>query len=354
MKGSAASSSQDTLFRILELLRFIQDSHHPLATSTLALKLREQGHQFSDRTLQRDLERLSKNGLVECHDEGRPYRWASPYRKAKQTYPSASTTDALAFVLAAPYLKRRLPAEVFQKLTPRILEAEKQLDQLQTNRLANWHKKVRSLPGGRPLRTAQQTEQIWQQVSEAVLAEQQLMICYRAHNAEPTERIVNPLAVVVRETKSYLIATVGEHTKPALFAINRINKAEQTHRPAQVPPDFDLTELINSGRFGWAAKGKVQLKAHIREGVAAKLQETPISDDQSITAINEGWHLLEAEVPDDRETLWWIFSMNHNIQVLEPEHWVEEITHTLQSWADLYAKKTGTPKSLNPLSETIV
>ena len=352
-KEATSSASQDTLLRNLELLRLIEGNSYPQATSTLKEKLYEQGFQVSNRTLQRDLEKLHRLCLIECHDQEKPYRWAPPTQDRKSNSRLA-TTEALAFTLAVPYLKRRLPVEVFQTLKSSIRGAEQRLDQLQHNPVANWRNKVRSLPGGGPLKSASEAESVWQQVSEAVLAEQQLQILYQAHNAEPAERIVNPLAVVVRDTKSYLIATVGEYTQPALFAINRIQKATLTHRPAKIPADFSLTELIESGRFGWAANGKVRLKAHIRTGVAAKLRETPISEYQSITALNDDWHLFEAEVPDDRETLWWLFSMNHNIRVLEPEHWVEEIKHTLQSWADLYAEKPGTPKSQNSLSESII
>lgn len=329
------STSQDTLLRNIELLRLIQASGYPQATSTLKEKLYEQGFQVSSRTLQRDLEKLGRLCLVECHDQEKPYRWAAPAQDRKSNSRLA-TTEALAFALAAPYLKRRLPVEVFQTLNGTIREAEQRLDQMQTNRVANWRNKVRSLPGGGPLKSAREAEPVWQQVSEAVLAEQQLQIRYQAHNAEPAERIVNPLAVVVRDTKSYLIATVGEYTQPALFAINRIQKATLTHRPAEIPADFSLTELIESGRFGWAAKGTVTLRAKIRPGVALKLRETPISDEQVISSLDDDWHQLEAIVPDNRETLWWLFSMNHNIQVLEPQHWVEEIRETLTSWTSLY------------------
>lgn len=329
------SASQDTLLRNIELLRLIQASGYPQATSTLKEKLYEQGFQVSSRTLQRDLEKLGRLCLVECHDQEKPYRWAAPAQDRKSNSRLA-TTEALAFALAAPYLKRRLPVEVFQTLNGTIREAEQRLDQMQTNRVANWRNKVRSLPGGGPLKSAREAEPVWQQVSEAVLAEQQLQIRYQAHNAEPAERIVNPLAVVVRDTKSYLIATVGEYTQPALFAINRIQKATLTHRPAEIPADFSLTELIESGRFGWAAKGTVTLRAKIQPGVALKLRETPISDEQVISPLDDDWHQLEAIVPDNRETLWWLFSMNHNIQVLEPQHWVEEIRETLTSWTSLY------------------
>ena len=336
---TASAPSQDTLLRNIELLRLIQTSGYPQATSTLKEKLYEQGFRVSNRTLQRDLEKLSKLCLIECHDHEKPYRWAAPHQDNKSHSPLA-TTEALAFALAAPYLKRRLPTEVFQTLNAKIREAEQRLDQMQSNHVANWRNKVRSLPGGGVLKSAREAEPIWQQVSEAVLAEQQLQIRYQAHDAAPKDRIVNPLAVVVRETKSYLIATVGEYTQPALFAINRIQEASLTHRPAHIPDDFSLTELIDSGRFGWAAKGSVTLRARIRSGVAVKLKETPISDCQDMSVIDDDWYQLMATVPDNRETLWWIYSMNHNIQVLEPQHWVEEIRETLTSWMSLYPAET--------------
>ncbi len=71
----------------------------------------------------------------------------------------------------------------------------------------------------------------------------------------------------------------------------------------------------------------VQLKARIRPEVAWLLSETPLSEVQSLSTDpdQDGWCWLEAEVPNDQQTQWWIQGFGSAIDVIEPVSWREAI-----------------------------
>ena len=57
------------------------------------------------------------------------------------------------------------------------------------------------------------------------------------------------------------------------------------------------------------------------------LSETPLSDVQTLTGEpdEKGWSWLEAEVPNDQQTQWWIQGFGSAIDVVEPKSWREAI-----------------------------
>lgn len=74
--------------------------------------------------------------------------------------------------------------------------------------------------------------------------------------------------------------------------------------------------------------GKViELSALIGRSVVQGLEESPISQDQTIQSSELGaeWFQLEATVSDSWQLRWWILSLGEMIQVLEPEQLKTEI-----------------------------
>lgn len=60
--------------------------------------------------------------------------------------------------------------------------------------------------------------------------------------------------------------------------------------------------------------------------IAWLLGETPLSLEQSLEPLpGSDWQRLRAVVPDDQETLWWVFGLGENVRVWEPQNWIKEI-----------------------------
>ncbi|MDO6750208.1 WYL domain-containing protein, partial [Gilvimarinus sp. 1_MG-2023] len=76
-------------------------------------------------------------------------------------------------------------------------------------------------------------------------------------------------------------------------------------------------------RFGWTPAGEIILEADISPEVAYLLGETPLSQTQEITPLDDGsdWYRLVATITDDQESKWWVYGLNRNIRVTSPSHW---------------------------------
>ncbi|MEN1571660.1 WYL domain-containing protein, partial [Pseudomonas aeruginosa] len=69
------------------------------------------------------------------------------------------------------------------------------------------------------------------------------------------------------------------------------------------------------------------------------LGETPLSSKQSLKPLPDSdWQRLCAVVPDDRETLWWVFGLGENVKVLEPKNWVQVIREKAAALEALYTE----------------
>ena len=90
----------------------------------------------------------------------------------------------------------------------------------------------------------------------------------------------------------------------------------------------------------------MELVADVSPQIAWLLKETPLSTDQSLEPLAESdWQRLRARVPQDQETLWWIFGLNDNIQVHEPTVWQTQIRSKLELMRRRYEATAPTLKA---------
>ncbi|TOC20609.1 transcriptional regulator, partial [Vibrio parahaemolyticus] len=75
------------------------------------------------------------------------------------------------------------------------------------------------------------------------------------------------------------------------------------------------------------------LVANISSDLAFTLQENIINDSQEIATIEGAseQYRLRVKVPNNKETLWWLFSLNKEITVLSPLEWRNHITSSLET-----------------------
>jgi predicted DNA-binding transcriptional regulator YafY len=129
--------------------------------------------------------------------------------------------------------------------------------------------------------------------------------------------------MVSRHSATYLLAHVDGFEDLRQFALHRVKHAAFSQRAWQARDDFDIDHYIQGGAFGYLqGKVPVTLIAHIAPQVAWLLSETPLSETQRLTPLpDSNWQQLEAEVPDDQQTLWWLMGMSTNVKVLAPRAW---------------------------------
>ena len=321
------SGRQDTLFRHLTLLQLIPRAPHYRATTTLQTLLEERGFKMELRTLQRDLEKLSAHFPLLKDDSHRPFRWSFD-PAFKSNLPAMDTATALTLVLAEEYLRGLLPQIAIDQLAGQFENARKYLEGMGSNGFAHWSQRVKAIPNGKALIPAPIHAEVWQKVTDALLDGQALEVEYlsRSKNEVKSYRL-HPLGLVARHSVTYLLATVNDYEDVRQFALHRFQSIETSTAEYRARPEFDLKQYIEQGAFGYPVEdGSVRLKARVRGDVAWRLAETPVSTDQTLSEPDaDGWVMLEADVPNDQQTQWWIQGFGSAIDVIEPRSWREAI-----------------------------
>lgn len=174
------------------------------------------------------------------------------------------------------------------------------------------------------MQPAQIASQVWEQTSTALLEHKQLQISYLSRSkTELKQLLIHPAGLVSRHTISYLIGSVDGYDDLRQFALHRIHQAECLEAAAHSHHDFEIDSYIRQDLNTTAPIEQVELVADVSPPVAWLLNETPLSNEQSLKPLPDSdWQRLRAIVPDDQETLWWIFGLGENVRIHEPDSWV--------------------------------
>lgn len=318
------SDARDTLFRYLTLLQLIPRYPGRIATPVLKEKLAERGFNIDVRSLQRDLsQKLSSHFPLGCDDSEKPYKWYFD-RDFQCHLPALDVPSALTLVLAEEYLKGLLPPVVVGQLSSHFTDARRLLDELASNGLSQWARKVRAIPNGMALIPAELEETTWQTVAQALLEQKAIDVTYLSRTTETNKHFtLHPQGIVSRHSATYLLAQVEGFSDLRQFALHRVKQVTLSDVKWQATEAFDIDAYIQSGAFGYRqGPDDVTLEAEITRPVAWLLNETPIADTQTIEALpDSNWHRLTACVPDDQQTLWWLMGMGANVKVIAPAAW---------------------------------
>ena len=346
------SDPKDPLLRSLTLLSLIP--RYPKSASVHELKtaLEHRGFSVTSRTLQRDLaNKLSHRFPLIYQNDGQSYRWSFD-SQAQINLPALDPAAALAMHLAEGHLRHLLPPGVLALLEPQFAEAHRQLHSLEHNALSHWAQRVRTIPNGKALLPASVDTDVWQQAATALLERRQLQVDYLSRvKGEVKPLRLHPTGLVSRGAVSYLIATVGDYEDLRHFALHRIQRATVLDDPARASDDFDIDAYIPTAAFTpRQGTGTVELVADVHPQIAWMLRETPLSVDQQLEPLAESdWVRLRASVPDDQETLWWVFGLGESMRMYEPIAWTLEIRQRLQQMLKSYENARDSTKS-NPMS----
>lgn len=314
--------SASTLQRQWLMLMLIPRSPKRISARDLALRLANEGFQVSARTIQRDLNQLS-SVLQLAGDGQKPQGWSYLPNARQFDIPGLEPQAALAFHMAETYLRGVLPTSTLDMIKPWFDTANAVLD-ANGNGLAKWPTKIRVLPRGMPTRMPTIDQNVQAVVYQALLQDQKLRIAYNKNingvaPAKPLTSIVSPLALVVRDGVVYLVCVYDGHSQPRQLALHRMSAAEQLEISADRPKGFSIDEYIAEGEFGISLNPKpIKLEAEFLKHVAIHLRESPITDSQTITEVDEDNVLLRATVADTLELRFWLKSFGDEVEVLKP------------------------------------
>jgi predicted DNA-binding transcriptional regulator YafY len=322
------NSDLNAVSRQWEMLKLLPTKAPGITSRSLQEQLHNLGYNVTKRTVERDLQDLSKPFPILCNDKGKPYGWYwNPCASAN--LPAISLAEALSLQLVEDLLKPLLPRAILTSLQAHFNQAQDKLRTLQQdNATAHWQNKVRHVPPSLPLLPPSVDTEVLDLVQQALLRDRQIKVEYEtAHASKRSQQTLHPLALVQRGPVTYLVATAFHYQDIRLYALHRIYNVVAVDKPAKRPINFDLDAYIASGALHFG-EGTLQLKAWVSSELANYLRETSLSEDQTLEDENDGYRLT-ATVSDSWQLRWWILAQGGGIVVLEPMRLRKEILNNL-------------------------
>jgi predicted DNA-binding transcriptional regulator YafY len=309
----------NTLLRQWELLRAIPRAPRKIDVATLIMKLEAAGYSTTKRSVQRDLNALSRVFPLQSDAKSIPYGWSWSADAHAFDLPAMDGATALTMRMIEQFIPTLLPPAIRDLLEPQFKRAKAVLDVNPDNPLKVWTDCVRVVPREMPLLPPKYNNEAVRVVYDALLAGKRFTANYRSRAAD-TDEIksyeVSPLGLVARGNLLYLVCTLSDYQDIRQLALHRVLDASMTDKTVTRPEGFDLDRYIEQGEFQYPVGPMIQLKLKMNRAAAVHLYETPLSEDQTIMDLDVDNVAVTATVRDTAQLAWWIRGFDALIQII--------------------------------------
>ena len=265
------------------------------------------------RTIQRQLETLSEYFDIDRDDTAKPYRYCWKERAKGLSLPSLSPQECLLLTLAEQQLGQLLPPRLMKSMEGFFSQARIQLhEQSMAKHEREWLKKVRVVSTSQPLLPPKVDPVVFEQVSNALYADHWLTVEYKNAAGKKLESRVMPLGLAQQGQRMYLVCRFDGYDNERCLALHRILSAKASSFTFEPPPEFDLKQFDDDGRFGYGDGKKVKLSFRIEKEAGFHLLESPLSEDQQVIEEEETYR-ISATVVDSAMLDWWLRGFNDSI-----------------------------------------
>ena len=310
----------ETTLLAVELLRHIPRKHK-ITAKELQQKLHNAGMERDLRSVQRLMAALSDSTAlgIERDDRSKPYgfRWQESARG--MALGQLTLHESLLLQLAEEHLKHLLPAHLMQSMAGFFAQARRNLDgQSPNERLARqWPRKVRVVATSQPLLAPTIAPGVLEAVSEALYANRWLELDYKNAAGKQKAIKVMPLGLAQQGVRLYLVCRYDGFDNERSLALHRINKAEASTLTFDRPAGFDLQKYDDDGRFGFGEGQRVRLSFQIKKDAGFHLLETPLSKDQQVRDMGDGWMEVTATAVDSAMLEWWLRGFGEAVRYIQ-------------------------------------
>ena len=300
------------------MLRLIPRYPAKVSVSELKNALACQGFEVTARTLQRDLQEISRIFPLTVDEREKPFGWSWQRDARSFDLPGLTVAEALTWAMAEQHLKNLLPVSVMDLLQPHFNAAHHRLDgEPKPQNARAWLDKVRTVPATQPLLPPKIDELVHREISHALLHEKQAEVRYRKKGqTELSTYRIHPLGLVQRGPVIYLYCRLFDYEDARLLALHRIEAVTVLADDAIYPDDFDMDEKAARGIWDFGSGERIRIKLRFTAQAGEHLYETPLSDDQTIEESGDGYLIVTATVADTPQLKWWIAGFGENISTL--------------------------------------
>ena len=303
----------ETLKLSHELLRRIPRGRTVTAPE-LQQQLADAGFERDMRTIQRQLETLSECFELDRDDSSKPYRYCWKERAKGLSLPTLTTQESLLLMLAEQHLSSLLPAKLMKSMEGFFTQARSQLgDKGSTQHEREWLKKVRVVSTSQPLLPPKIDPVVFDQVSNALYGNNWLEVDYKNAAGKRTATRVKPLGLAQQGPRMYLVCRFDGYDNERSLALHRIVAARAMTLTFERPRDFDLKQYDDDGRFGYGNGKRIRLSFHIEKAAGLHLLESPLSADQQVVELENGYEIT-ATVVDSEMLEWWLRGFGESIR----------------------------------------
>lgn len=164
----------DTVLLAVELLRRIPRGRK-ITTSELHSQLKDAGMERDLRTIQRQMEMLSRHFEIERDERSKPYGYRWLEHAKNLAVPHLTPQESLLLQLAEEHLKHLLPARLMKSMDSFFAQARRNLGESANARLEReWPQKIRVVATSQPLLPPTIEAGVLQEVSDALYAKAML------------------------------------------------------------------------------------------------------------------------------------------------------------------------------------
>ena len=155
---------------------------------------------------------------------------------------------------------------------------------------------------------------------------------------EPIEHLLHPYAIFFRKEDWYLEAHSNLSENASLtFKILRFQEVELTEETFEPPPDFSLSENLDS-RWDLFSGDPINVTLKIAAHKAYLVTEKQRHRSQEIVEqCADGSVIVRYEVPKEEFTFW-VLSLGDAVEVLDPPEFRTEFQEVVRRMYDVYAK----------------